>query len=171
MSDPHLLEASLEKKAQPALRLSWLLPLIVLVLGLAMTVAAWREAQLVAHQEIQRDFDYQVRRITSLLQQRMATYEQVMRGAQGFMRGRTGVDRGDFASYIATLRLEESFPGIQGIAIAELILPAQGEARVAAVRAEGYPEFTVRPDGERPIYSAIVQIEPASRGHLTVCRV
>src|SRR4051812_44615043 len=69
MSDTHLLEASLEKKAQPALRLSWLLPLIVLVLGLAMTVAAWREAHLVAHQEIQRDFDYQVRRITHLLQQ------------------------------------------------------------------------------------------------------
>jgi hypothetical protein len=66
MPDTHLLEASLEKKAQPALRLSWLLPLIVLVLGLAMTVAAWREAQLVAHQEIQRDFDYQVRRITHL---------------------------------------------------------------------------------------------------------
>ena len=33
---------------------------------------------------------------------------------------------------------------------------------MAAVRAEGYPEFTVRPGGERPIYSAIVQIEPAN---------
>jgi PAS domain S-box-containing protein len=162
MTDSQLPDTSLENRAPPASRLSWLLPLIVLVLGLAMTIAAWREAQLVAHQEIQRDFDYQVRRITTLLQQRMATYEQVMRGAQGFMRGRTSVDRGDFAGYIATLRLEESFPGIQGIAIAELMTPAARPGRVAAVRAEGYPEFDVRPGGERPVFSSIVQIEPAN---------
>lgn len=162
MPDSYLLEASLEKKAPRASRLSWLLPLIVLLLGLSMTVVAWRESQLVAHQAIQRDFDYQVRRITSLLQQRMATYEQVLRGAQGFMRGRSGVDRGDFAGYIATLRLEENFPGIQGIAIAELMTPARRESRVAAVRAEGFPGFAIRPEGERPFYSAIVQIEPAN---------
>ena len=162
MSDSTLLEAALEKKAPGASRLSWLLPLIVLALGLSVTLAAWRGAQVVAHQEIQRDFDYQVRRITTLLQQRMATYEQVLRGAQGFMRGRTGVDRDDFAGYIATLRLEESFPGIQGIAISELIPPAQRAEREALVRAEGYPEFSVRPGSERPVYSAIVQIEPAN---------
>jgi PAS domain S-box-containing protein len=166
MPESYLLEASLNRKAPHASRLAWLLPLLVLALGLAMTVMAWREAQLVSHQEIQRDFEYQVRRIANLLQQRMATYEQVLRGAQGFMRGRTGVDRGDFAGYIATLRLQESFPGIQGIAIAELIAPALRESRVAAVRAEGYPDFSVRPDGERPFYSAIVQIEPANRMNL-----
>ncbi|SMP68045.1 CHASE domain-containing protein [Noviherbaspirillum suwonense] len=166
MPESQLMEASLERKAPRTSRLTWLLPLIVLVLGLAMTIAAWREARLVSSQEIQRDFDYQVRRITNLLQQRMATYEQVMRGAQGFMRGSTGVDRGDFAGYVATLRLAESFPGIQGIAIAELVPPARLDARVAAVRAEGYPEFKVRPEGERPFYSAIVQIEPANQMNL-----
>nr|WP_314628052.1 CHASE domain-containing protein [uncultured Noviherbaspirillum sp.] len=166
MPDSYLLEASLDKKAPLASRLSWLLPLIVLVLGLATTAAAWREAQLALDQEIRRDFDYQMRRITQLLQQRMATYEQVMRGAQGFMRGGTGVDRGDFAGYIATLRLEESFPGIQGIAIAELVPAARRAARVEEVRAEGYPAFAVRPEGERPVYSAIVQIEPANQMNL-----
>jgi PAS domain S-box-containing protein len=162
MPDSYLLEASLEKKAPRAVRLSWLLPLIVLLLGLSMTVMAWREAQLLAHQEMQRDFDYQVRRIATLLQQRMATYEQVLRGAQGFLRGDSSVDRADFAGYVATLRLEESFPGIQGIAVAELIAPARLETRVAAMRAEGYPAFSLRPGGARPFYSAIMQIEPAN---------
>ena len=157
-----MLETGLAKQAPRARLLSWLLPLVVLLLGLGMTAAAWREARQVGRQESRRDFDFQVRRIETLLQQRMATYEQVLRGAQGFMRGRTGVDRGDFAGYIATLRLEESFPGIQGIAIAELIPPGQRAARVAAVRAEGLPGFALRPDGVRPVYSGIVQIEPAS---------
>ena len=162
MPESLILEASLAKKAPRAWLLSWLLPLVVLLLGLGITAAAWREARQVTHQETRRDFDFQVRRIETLLQQRMATYEQVLRGAQGFMRGRTGVDRGDFAGYIATLRLEESFPGIQGIAIAELIAPGGRSARVAAVRAEGLPGFALRPDGERPVYSGIVQIEPAN---------
>jgi CHASE1-domain containing sensor protein len=71
-------------------------------------------------------------------------------------------ERADFARYVAALRLEESFPGIQGIAIAELIPPSQREAHVARVRAQGVGNYAVRPDGERPVYSAIVQIEPAT---------
>ncbi|MET0961723.1 MAG: CHASE domain-containing protein [Noviherbaspirillum sp.] len=130
---------------------------------LGMTAAAWHETQKAVQQDTRRDFDYQARRIETLLQQRMATYEQLLRGAQGFMGGRTGVDRGDLAGYVGTLRLEESFPGIQGIAIAELLPESQRQARVAALRAQGLPGFAVRPDGERPVYSAIVQSEPANR--------
>ena len=166
MPDSLMLEDGLARQAPRARLLSWLLPLVVLLLGLGMTAAAWREARQVGRQETRRDFEFQVRRIETLLHQRMATYEQVLRGAQGFMRGRASVDRGDFAGYIATLRLEESFPGIQGIAIAELMPPDRRAARIAAVRADGLPDFALRPDGERPVYSGIVQIEPANRMNL-----
>ncbi len=142
--------------------LSWLLPLLVLLLGLGLTVLAWHEARSAAAHSRQQDFDYQVRRILTLLQQRMATYEQVLRGAQGFVGSRATAGRADFARYVATLRLEESFPGIQGIAIAEVISPGQREAHMARVRAQGVVNYAVRPDGERPVYSAIAQIEPAT---------
>jgi len=107
-----------------------------------------------------------VRRIESLLQQRMAAYEQVLRGAQGSMGGRGSVGRNDFAHYAATLRLEEGFPGIQGIAIAQLAMPERREAHVARMRAQGMSGYAVRPDGERPVYSAIAQIEPATAMNL-----
>ncbi|HEX8884144.1 MAG TPA: CHASE domain-containing protein, partial [Noviherbaspirillum sp.] len=142
--------------------LSWLLPLLVLLLCLGITALAWHEARSAASRSRQQDFDYQVRRIVTLLQQRMATYEQVLRGAQGFVGSRAMAERADFARYVATLRLEENFPGIQGIAIADLIPADRREAHMARVRAQGVDNYAVRPDGERPFYSAIEQIEPAT---------
>ena len=142
--------------------LSWLLPLLVLLLCLGITALAWHEARSAAARSRQQDFDYQVRRIVILLQQRMATYEQVLRGAQGFVGSRAMAERADFARYVAMLRLEESFPGIQGIAIADLIPAGQREAHNVQVRAQGVGAYAVRPEGERPVYSAIVQIEPAT---------
>lgn len=146
--------------------LSWLLPLLVLLLCLGLTTLAWHAADSAVARSQQQDFDYQVRRILTLLQQRMATYEQVLRGAQGFVGSQAMVGRADFAGYVATLRLEESFPGIQGIAIAELIPPERREAHMARVRAQGVADYAVRPDGERGVYSAIAQIEPATRMNL-----
>jgi PAS domain S-box-containing protein len=146
--------------------LSWLLPLLVLLLCLGLTALAWHEARDAAARSQQQDFDYQVRRILTLLQQRMATYEQVLRGAQGFVGSQAMAGRADFARYVATLRLEESFPGIQGIAIAELIPAAQREAHTARVRTQGVGNYAVRPEGERPVYSAIAQIEPATAMNL-----
>ena len=145
---------------------SWLLPLLVLLLCLGLTTLAWHAADSAVARSQQQDFDYQVRRILTLLQQRMATYEQVLRGAQGFVGSQAMVGRADFAGYVATLRLEESFPGIQGIAIAELIPPERREAHMARVRAQGVADYAVRPDGERGVYSAIAQIEPATRMNL-----
>lgn len=146
--------------------LSWLLPLLVLLLCLGLTALAWHEARSAATSSLQQNFDSQVRRILTLLQQRMATYEQVLRGAQGFVGSHAMAERADFARYVATLRLEESFPGIQGIAIAELIPAGQRQAHTARVRAQGVANYAVRPDGERPVYSAIAQIEPATAMNL-----
>ena len=141
---------------------SWLLPLLVLLLCLGMTAAAWRAADRTALQAVQKDFDYQARRIEFLLHQRMATYEQVLRGVQGFARGSAQVDRADFSSYVATLRLLEHYPGIQGLSIVALIPADARDSHLAAMRAQGLADYALHPAGERPLYSSIVQIEPAT---------
>jgi len=49
---------------------------------------------------------------------------------------------------------------VQGIGFSEVIPPHQLDAHIARIRAEGFPDYTVRPPGERALYSAIIFLEP-----------
>ncbi|MFL6671715.1 MAG: CHASE domain-containing protein [Massilia sp.] len=98
--------------------------------------------------------------------QRTAVYEQVLRGAQGFLRGSVDIDRKEFAAYFSLLKLGEHFPGIEALGIASIIPPQQLAAHVASVRSRGFPEYDVHPRGNRDFYTSITHIEPFSGRNL-----
>jgi len=151
-----------ESAISPTSRTPLLLALLIFVLALAATFGLWQAAQQQAEREVQTDFDFQVRQTTRRLEQRMATYEQVMRGTQAFLLGSLEVRRTDLREYIQALRLQEKFPGIQGLAIVQLIPKSDLAAHIASVRKDGLPEYVVHPAGERDVYSSILHIEPFS---------
>jgi PAS domain S-box-containing protein len=133
---------------------------LVLGLSLLITYQVWNNAQQAAKKDLQTSFDFRVRETVESIGQRMATYEQVLRGAQGFWRGPTEVTRDDFHFYVAALRLEENYPGIQGLGISRIVPKAQKDQHVAAMRRQGFPDYAIHPDGDRETYTSITQIEP-----------
>jgi diguanylate cyclase (GGDEF)-like protein len=70
------------------------------------------------------------------------------------------VSRSEWRVFTSQMRLEQQLPGTQGIGFARLISPNQLEAHIQAVRAEGFPNYTLQPGGKRDIYTAIVYLEP-----------
>ena len=136
------------------------LALVVFFVAIAATMGAWR----IAHQQLERhwqaQFDFEARQAVRRLEERMSTYEQVERDTQAFLLGSMQVARADFRLYIASVKLEERFPGIQGIALAQIIDPAQVPAHVARMRADGLPDYAIRPAGVRTQYTSITHIEP-----------
>jgi PAS domain S-box-containing protein len=133
---------------------------LVFLAALIVTTALWQNASEVAYTELQSNFSYRARDMAASIERRMAVYQQVLRGAQGFLRGSVDVSRPDFATYFNLLKLDEHFPGIEALGIATLI-PRPALARhVASMRSEGFPDYQVTPAGERDVYSAITHIEP-----------
>src|SRR5437879_2706111 len=63
--------------------LSQFLSLLVLAVSLFVTYQLWKEARDTAEQALQSDFDFLVRESNRHIEQRMLTYEQVLRGAAG----------------------------------------------------------------------------------------
>src|SRR3989338_10772331 len=142
------------------LRLSKSLPWLVLVVGFTVTYFLQQAAVNAAHQTQQDNFAYHVREITLRIEQRLAAYEQVLRGVKGLYIASKSVERNAFHDYVASLRLDNLFPGIQGIGFS-LIIPPQEKARhIEAIRKEGFPNYTLRPEGERDLYTSIVFLEP-----------
>jgi PAS domain S-box-containing protein len=72
------------------------------------------------------------------------------------------VERQEWRSYVETLRASGSVPGVQGIGFAQVIPAHQLAAHVASIRSQGFPEYNVRPAGERALYTAITYLEPFS---------
>ena len=91
---------------------------------------------------------------------RLDAYALILRGAAGLFAARDSVDREAWRAYVETLRAHQSVPGVQGIGFSKVIAPDQLPRHVAAVRAEGFPSYEVRPPGVRDLYTAIVYLEP-----------
>jgi len=137
-----------------------LLAMLVLLVTLLVTFSAWSSAKRAAEAQLLETFDYRTRDMAYSISRRMAVYEQVLRGARGFMRGSAAIDRQEFADYFRLQNLQEHFPGIEALGIATIIPRPQLAAHEAAMRRQGHPGYAVHPDTPREVYTAITHIEP-----------
>ncbi|MGN6701359.1 MAG: CHASE domain-containing protein [Burkholderiaceae bacterium] len=142
------------------------LPLLVFLGALVVTYLASRQSHDVARRALDTEFDFRVRESNRQLDQRMQTYKQVLRGMLGLFVAEGRVTREQFHDYFQTLHLEASYPGIQGIGFVELVRPPELARHLVSVRREGFPEYVIKPPGQRDVYSAIVYIEPFSGRNL-----
>jgi diguanylate cyclase len=140
--------------------------LLVLAVSLLTTYQLWKNAHEQTRLALMADFDFLVRESTLRIEQRMQAYEQVLRGAAGLFAAKSNVTRDSFRTYFQTLRLEQNYPGFQGIGYALLVPPALKEKHIRAVRSEGFPDYTIRPPGERSVYSTILYLEPFTGANL-----
>jgi diguanylate cyclase (GGDEF)-like protein len=139
---------------------------VVLGVCLGSTWWLWRNASADAAQDIQADFDFRVRELVNSIAQRMQTYEQVLYGVQGLYISSDFVDRDEFHRYLDSQHLQQHFPGIQGVGYMRLVGGGQRELHTLAMRSDGFPDYSMRPPGERPQYAPIVYIEPFSGSNL-----
>jgi PAS domain S-box-containing protein len=138
------------------------LPLALLVFGLGVgaSFGAWHITRQQLERNWQAEFDFEARQAVRRLEERMGTYEQVERDTQAFLLGSMKVTRADFQLFTNSIKLEQRFPGIQGLALAEYVTPAQQPGHEARIRGEGLPGYAIRPAGPRPFYGPIAHIEP-----------
>lgn len=133
---------------------------LVLVAGLAATLAV----ALAIRQDIESDLEVQAAAIadeaTLKISQQLWTYSMALRGGVSVVNGARAGGRGEWRAYVNALELDTHLPGVQGIGFAEWVPPAGLAAHEARVRAEGFPDYRVRPATPRDHYSAVVFLEP-----------
>ena len=80
-------------------------------------------------------------------------------GAAFFNASET-VTRNKWHIYTKLQKVEQRLPGIQGIGFSLLIPSAGLTQHIQEIRSEGFPEYNVKPDGVREVYSSIIYLEP-----------
>ncbi|NLO80685.1 MAG: PAS domain S-box protein [Xanthomonadaceae bacterium] len=137
-------------------------PLAVLALLISLLVTGWgwyQTREQVWH-EAELLFQSRVNDLLTAIEQRMAAYEQVLRGGVAFLSASESVSRDDWRTYVSQLQLQKNYPGMLGTGYTVYLRPHQVAELERQVRASGFPDFEVWPKGERPVYTAILYLEP-----------
>ncbi len=137
-----------------------LLPLVVLCLSLSITLFGWHTVSTTNKLKAHRIYTDRSEYIVAQVIRRLHDHQQLLRGAVGLFSVKGDVTRSDWRDYVAALQLDQLHPGIQGVGYAVWLTPAELEANLEATRGEGFPNYSIRPSGERSDYTSIIYLEP-----------
>ncbi len=143
-------------------------PWIALSAALALTAAGWIGFERNRYEDARMQFERRTETAVAAIRARLVAYEQILRSGAAHMASSPHVSREQWRSFIANLQLEERFPGIQAVGFAEWVTAAQKAEHVRRLRAEGFPEYDIRPPGDRDEMVAIVYNEPFSGRNVRV---
>jgi diguanylate cyclase (GGDEF)-like protein/PAS domain S-box-containing protein len=139
-----------------------LLPLLILSAALGVTWIVWDHERQASHNELLSQFDFSMGDVVSRVEQRVSTYEQMLRGVQGLFGATGQMDRDNFRDYVNALNLDANYSGIQSIGVIEWVPGTRRAAHIATMRSLGFSGYTVQPRGLRENYAPIVQREPSA---------
>jgi PAS domain S-box-containing protein len=133
---------------------------LALVTGLVLTILASLEVKQVIEQDAKEGFAFTSDQVTLKIKERLDAHALTLKGGAGLFAASSTVDRREWQAYVEKLRAQDTLPGVQGIGFSQVIPAQQLVAHIAKIRDEGFPDYTVRPAGERALYTSIIYLEP-----------
>ena len=133
---------------------------VALTFGVLASVLAGLQVKQLLERDAARQFAFDCDQVALKVHERLGAYALILRGGAGLFAASAAVERDDWRAYVETLQASRSVPGVQGIGFTQVIPPEQLAAHVERIRAEGFPEYSVRPPGPRPLYTSIIYLEP-----------
>jgi signal transduction histidine kinase len=131
-----------------------------MLVTLLFTLGYWRYSVIDLERRAHDRFAQLAERQVAVLIDRMHDHERVLLGARGLFAASTQVVREEWRAYVNHLELEATLPGFQGVGFAQVVPRASRAAHERAVRAQGFHDYSIRPEGVRDPYTSIVLLEP-----------
>ncbi|MEI6388735.1 MAG: CHASE domain-containing protein [Spirochaetota bacterium] len=138
----------------------------ILLSGAVLTGLALRDTASDIEASTRHDLDFAATEIRSNIITRLAANEALLQSGAAFIAANGSPGRVEWRKFVSRLRLETALPGTQGLGWSVLV-PASSLARhIESIRAEGFPDYAIRPEGQRESYSSIIYLEPFTARNL-----
>jgi diguanylate cyclase (GGDEF)-like protein/PAS domain S-box-containing protein len=140
--------------------------LFVLCVGLSISIVAWRYTDERVGREAETKFQHQVAQAIGTLDRRIQDNLSLLIGLKGLFAASNNVDRDEFQAYLSGFNVSQRYPGVRLLSYVRYVKAEDKAAFEKSVRqdrsiyAGGYPEFAVKPPGERPDYLVVTYLEP-----------
>ena len=139
---------------------------IVLVIGLLLTAAASFYMVTSVETSSERDFLSHCDDLHNVIAGRIDDHARILLSGAALFNASDIVTRKEWRAFTQHQKFERNLPGIQGIGFSLLIPRTELTRHIQAIRDEGFPEYVVKPAGDREVYSSIIYLEPFSGRNL-----
>ncbi len=143
-------------------RITW----VVLVVGVMITAAATLYMKSSVEEIAEKDFADHCIEITTKISERMDAHARILLSGAAFFDASDAVTRDKWRLYTQHQNIDKQLPGIQGIGFSLLIPRKDLSGHINEIRRQGFPTYTVHPDGDRELYSSVIFLEPSSGRNL-----
>jgi len=139
---------------------------VLLSVGLIATIVATIYVKMDVDADAKREFDFDCSQIQLRIDARMNAYAQILTSAAALFDASDEVSREEWHTYTQRQKIEQHLPGIQGIGFSLNIPRERLEQHIQEIRSQGFPDYKVKPEGDRETYTAIIYLEPFSGRNL-----
>jgi signal transduction histidine kinase len=135
---------------------------LILSLSIILTVAAWYFSSEQAAQKVEERFKREAAQVIELVKDRITLYEQALWGAIAFHHANDNrIDNVQWKKYADSLRIDKTYPGINGIGIIYNIEPEQLNDYLQK-QITNRVSYAIHPQHQQSEYWPITYIEPVS---------
>lgn len=133
---------------------------VIVGLSLLLTFGAWYFAQSQLEEKTKLQFERQADQAVDLIVERMGKYEDALWSGVGIIQSTGGdIDYPPWVTFAKSLRIEERYPGINGIGVIHRVTPNQLDAYLSDQR-RFRPDYTIHPTHQENEYWPISYIIP-----------
>jgi PAS domain S-box-containing protein len=145
---------------------NWQIAIVILIAGLALTLISTLLLKQDEEVQAKKEFSLISKEIRTRVERRLNSHALLLRNGASFFEASDSVTRAEWKLFIENSRLDKYLPGIEGVGFSYIIPPSQLQKHIQKIRQEGFPDYTVKPEGKRDIYTSILYLEPFSGRNL-----
>ncbi len=138
----------------------------ILGAGLLLTALVGLSVKRSIDANVKAQFAKTCDEIVQKIRERLATHEKMLRAGVGLFAGSKGVSRSEWRAYYEQIAVNQFPPGVLSFGVIKLIRPEELQSHISVVRAEGFQDYTVRPEGSRENFAPVVYNEPFRDGNV-----
>ena len=141
---------------------AWLLLISGLFFTFYSTIFISSNVETIAENE----FSFACNEISSKINNRLHAHAQILQSGAALFSISDTVTREQWKTFIEGAKADFNLPGIQGTGFSLIIPGDKLQQHIQKIRGEGFPEYTIKPEGRRETYTSIVFLEPFSGSNL-----
>jgi diguanylate cyclase (GGDEF)-like protein/PAS domain S-box-containing protein len=139
---------------------------VALAAGVTLSAVAWQFTEAQVERAARAKFDAEVADARSTIQASLRGHYDVLHAVQGLFLVTPDVTRETFGRYVSNLAVTHRAGEIRALGYS-IYVPGSAKAEfVSSVRRDtsidprGYPDFSIKPPGDRPDYVVVTYVEP-----------
>ena len=134
--------------------------ILVLFVCFFFTVLATTYIKKIVENEANKEFKLICSDLGSKINARLHAHAELLRSGSALFAASDSITRSDWRDFYITSEIGDNLPGIQGFGFSYIIKSTDLKEHCKRVKSEGFPDYKIKPERERSVYTSIIYLEP-----------